>query len=84
MNVSVGKFFSKMFNRKQNAPKKITTKITPKDKDKYVPPKKWRSLKWIGKHNAHQAMRAKKRLKNRKKTRMQKSNRNINRRGGKS
>ena len=85
MNVSVGKFFSKMFSRKQSAPTKVERKVAPQleRKEDYTPPSKWRSWKWIGKHNALQAEKAKKRLKGRKKNRVQKKNRRINREGGK-
>ena len=87
MNVSVGKFVNKLFNRKQNSPKKVVRTMAPQ----LVKKKEEKSLydtrgseKHIAKHNAKQAEKAKKRRAERVKNSLRKKNRRTNAKGGKS
>lgn len=85
MNLSAGKFFSRLFGRKQHAPKVRELTVTPKTKTNKP---KDRGGCYHGpsstEHNDHQAYRAKKRQKGRKKNVVQGNSRKANRKGGKS
>lgn len=89
MNVSVGKFFKKMFGRQKQAtqpkPKsEVAKKPTVKEAITDLFSGSPKPTAYINKHNAKQYEKAKKRLKNRKKTRAQKRSRIANRKGGQS